>query len=109
MRLTERIKTGSQWFTVELFPFAKGMMDACADVCFATQTIRIADTHFEQQRGNLMHEVVHVILGKAGFNKESDNEQLVCAIASGLCAVLADNPDFAKLFFTDRPETRMDK
>lgn len=62
------------------------------------------DTRFpvQQQEKTLLHEVIHGILNESGYTDESQNEQLVEALATGLYLA------FGSAIFTSNIQQKVD-
>lgn len=50
----------------------------------------------EKRRIVLLHEIYHAVFQKLGFEKETNNEQLIDVIASSIIQLLRENPEMAR-------------
>lgn len=58
----------------------------------------------DQQRETLMHETLHGLFWFMNIQNDKE-EELISALSGGICMVLRDNPEFARLFINDALST----
>lgn len=90
---------GSNFEIMEVSFISHGGMEiGMAD--YINQTIQIkAGMHPEKKKITLLHEILHSILEQLGFNKECEDEQLICTLSTTLIQLFNDNPAVTSYLF----------
>lgn len=96
--MVETVKVGAIVYRVmEVERLVASGRKVFGEVEHAACVIRIEATNGPQtKRQTLWHEAIHLILTHAGRTKESNDENLVDALAYGVMGVVQDNPWLAE-------------
>ncbi len=89
------VKIGARDYWIEDWhPTAASAVRKYGETDHQNFIIRV-DTSFPraQTADTLLHEILHAIWGERQLEDEDKEERTVATLASGLCAVMRDNPD----------------
>jgi len=90
-----KIKIGNLTYTVkELPPPAPMEVSNKGIILYREQELYLdSGVSHEALRECLLHEILHGILVQGGFEKETDDDKLVCTLSNGIFQVFIDNPE----------------
>ena len=95
MKIPKKVKIGGLTYTVEITKnLDLGNANYAAEIVYSDLAIRIRPQAKERMEADLLHEIVHGIYRRLGY--EEHDERVIEELAQSLYALIKDNPKMFK-------------